>query len=58
LFQIIELPKLSRKEDRRRALTGRVDANDEKRNKEFYGKQKELIRLLNQERRYLGLEEY
>ena len=47
-----KLLKLTNREDRLRALPSRVSG---------YGadeKQKEFIRLLNEERRYLGLEEY
>jgi hypothetical protein len=54
----VELPKLGEKEDRRKALIGPVDPYDEKRYEEILKKQKEFIRLLNQERKYLGLQEY
>lgn len=52
LGEILELPRLTNREDRLRSLPSRVSG---------YGadkKQKEFIRLLNEERRHLGLEEY
>ena len=50
---IIELPKLTSNEDRRNALPELIHGG-----REIYMKEPRFIKLINAERRYLGLEEY
>jgi len=50
--ETVELPKLTRREDRLKVHLGPVGDNED------WKKQKEFIRLLNEERRYLGWPEY
>jgi len=56
----VELPRLKEKEDRLK--THRIgpiyDSYDGKKEEDFLRKQRSFIRLLNQEKRYLGLEVY
>jgi hypothetical protein len=56
--KIIELPKLTKREDRLRVTLGPMYPSDEKKNKEFLRKQIEFLRLINEERRNLDLGEY
>ncbi len=54
--EIVELPKLTKREDRLRALPGRVTGYLT--GEDAWKKQKEFTMMLNEERRNLGLEEY
>jgi hypothetical protein len=56
----IELPKLTEREDRRRALVTTIssDSEDPRKGKQVLKKQMNFLRLLNEERRNLGLDEY
>ena len=58
ISEIIELPKLTEREDRLRARRiGPIFSYDKEREAEIMKKQKNFIRLLNQERKFLGLDE-
>lgn len=52
---IVELPKLTNKEDRRKSLPVLIYDDREK---NLYMKERRFIKLINAERRYLGLQEY
>lgn len=54
----IHLVKLSNREERLRVLPGPVYPDDVGRTREFLIKQKRFLFLINQERKYLDLEEY
>lgn len=58
--ETVGLPKLTERKDRRQAhRVGPVyGADNNKEEREILRKQREFIRLINQEKRYLGLEEY
>ncbi len=53
----IELPRLTTREDRLKTLPSPVHKDGDKR-KEFYKKQKILLRLIDEECKYLGIPEY
>jgi hypothetical protein len=55
--EIVELPVLTKKEDRLRALPNPIHKDGDTK-KEFYKKQKILLRLIDEESRYLGVPEY
>jgi hypothetical protein len=52
----IELPRLTNREDRLRGLPHPIDFNGDP--KELYKKQREFIKLINEEERNLGLKEF
>ena len=55
----LELPKLTKREDRLRASRiSPLQPSNETRIREFLKKQMEFLRLINEEKRYLGLDEY
>lgn len=54
----IELPKLTEREDRLRAILGPVYTTDEKRKKDILKKQLEFLKLIDEENKNLGLSEY
>lgn len=53
--KVIELPKLTKREDRSFAIPEPDDGTDPNRKIEFLEKQKEFLKLINEERRNLGL---
>jgi hypothetical protein len=55
--ETLELPKLTRREDRLKALPSPIEKEGD-RKKEFYKKQEILLRLIDEERRYLGIQEF
>ena len=54
----IELPALTKREDRLRVTLGPIYPSNDKKNKEFLRKQIEFLKLINEERRNLDLDEY
>jgi hypothetical protein len=55
--ETLELPTLTRREDRLKALPSPIEKEGD-RKKEFYKKQKILLRLIDDERRFLGIPEF
>jgi len=53
----LELPRLTRREDRLKALLSPIEKEGD-RKKEFYRKQKMLLRFIDEESRSLGIPEY
>ncbi len=56
--ETVELPRLKKREDRLRVLPGPISGHDDMDPEIVIRKQKEFFRLINEERRNLGLEEY
>lgn len=56
--ETVELPKLTNRDDRSKAVPGLIHADGEKNEEEIIRKQKVFFKLINEELKYLGLAEY